>query len=363
MASQKNKNQNLHKIFLNLAFEKAKINLGKTQSNPSVGCILVKNNSVISSGYTSIGGRPHAEYNALNFKKNFKNTDLYVTMEPCVHYGQTPPCANLIKKKGIKRVFYSFNDVDKRTANKSKKILSKKKIGVRKILVNNFKNFYESYFAIQKNTIPFIDAKIAISKDYFTIKKGSKWITNYLSRNRAHLLRSQYDCILSTSKSINKDNSLLNCRLNGFDHDKPDLIIIDLKLKIKKKIDLFKLKKKRKIIIITSSLKSKKISYLKKKGVKFIFIKSLKEKFDFISLFKMLRKYGYNRMLVESGLNFLNTLIIHKLIFNLYVFQSSKKLRKSGLNNSTINFIKKMNLNKKIKVNLNGDILYKVKIK
>ena len=118
MASQKNKNPNLHKIFLNLAFEQAKINLGKTQSNPSVGCILVKNNSVISSGYTSIGGRPHAEYNALNFKKNFKNTDLYVTMEPCVHYGQTPPCVNLIKKKGIKRVFYSFNDVDKRTANK-----------------------------------------------------------------------------------------------------------------------------------------------------------------------------------------------------------------------------------------------------
>jgi len=363
MASLKNKNQNLHKIFLNLAFEKAKINLGKTQSNPSVGCVLVKNNSVISSGHTSIGGRPHAEYNALSFKKNFKNTDLYVTMEPCVHYGYTPPCTNLIKKKGIKRVFYSFNDTDKRTAYKSKKILSKKKIGVKRILVNDFKDFYESYFVIQKKKIPFVDAKIAISKDYFTIKKGSKWITNYLSRNRAHLLRSQYDCILSTSKSINKDNSLLNCRLNGFDHDKPDLIIVDLKLKIKKRIDLFKFKKKRKIIIITSNLKSKKISYLKKKGIKFIFIKSLKEKFDFISLFKMLRKYGYNRILVESGLKFLNALIIHKLIFNLYVFQSSKKLRTSGLNNSTVNYIKKMNLKKKIKVNLNGDNLYKVKIK
>ena len=99
MASQKNKNPNLHKIFLNLAFEKAKINLGKTKLNPSVGCVLVKNDSVISSGCTSIGGRPHAEYNALKFKKNLKNTDLYVTMEPCVHYGLTPPCTNLIKKK------------------------------------------------------------------------------------------------------------------------------------------------------------------------------------------------------------------------------------------------------------------------
>ena len=363
MASQKNKNTNLHKIFLNLAFEQAKINLGKTQLNPSVGCVLVRDNSVISSGYTSIGGRPHAEYNALKFKKKFKDSDLYVTMEPCVHYGLTPPCTNLIKKKGIKSVFYSFNDIDKRTANKSKKILFKKKIKVRKILVNNFQDFYQSYYAIKKDNIPFIDAKIAISKDFFTINKGSKWITNYLSRNRAHLLRSQYDCILSTSKSINKDNSLLNCRLNGFKHDKPDLTIIDLKLKIKKKLDLFKLKGKRKILIITSNLKSKKISYLKKKGVKIIFIKSLKDKFDFIYLFRILKKYGYNRILIESGLIFLNTLIKNKLIFNLYIFQSSKKLGKFGLNNSKTNFIKKMNLTKKIKVNLNGDKLYKLKIK
>ena len=106
MASQKNKNLNLHKIFLNLAFEKAKINLGKTKLNPTVGCVLVKNNSVISSGYTSIGGRPHAEYNALRFKKKFKNTDLYVTMEPCVHYGLTPPCTNLIKKKANRSRYY-----------------------------------------------------------------------------------------------------------------------------------------------------------------------------------------------------------------------------------------------------------------
>ena len=352
-----------HNNFIKLAFNLAKINLGKTKSNPSVGCVVVKNDSVISSGFTSINSRPHAELNSLKKKVNFKNADLYTTMEPCTHFGQTPPCTNIIKKKGIKRVFYSFNDIDKRTAKKSKKILSKKKILVKKITINNFRNFYQSYFFVKQNMIPFMDAKIAISKDYFTIKKGSKWITNQLSRNRAHLLRSQYNCILSTSKSINKDNSILNCRLNGFDHDKPDLIIIDLKLKIKKELDLFKLKGKRKILIITSNLKSKKISYLKKKGVKIIFIKSLRGKFDFIYLFRILKKYGYNRILVESGLKFLNTLIRNKLIFNLYVFQSSKKLGKFGLINSKINFIKKMNLTKKIKVNLNGDKLYKVKIK
>jgi len=107
-----------HSNFLKLAFNIAKINLGKTNLNPSVGCVVVKDNSVISSGYTSLSGRPHAEFNALKSKKNFKNSDLYVTMEPCTHYGVTPPCTNIIAKKGIKRVFFSFNDIDKKTAKK-----------------------------------------------------------------------------------------------------------------------------------------------------------------------------------------------------------------------------------------------------
>jgi len=363
MVSQKNNNPNLHKIFLNLAFEKAKINLGKTKLNPAVGCVLVKNNSVISSGYTSIGGRPHAEYNALRFKKDFKNTDLYVTMEPCVHYGLTPPCTNLIKKKGIKRVFYSFNDIDKRTANKSKKILSRKKIKVRKILQSNFKDFYQSYFLIKKNNIPFIDAKIAVSKDYFTVNKKSKWITNHLSRNRTHLIRSEYDAIISTSKSINKDNSLLNCRLDGFNNNKPDLVIIDLQLKIKSNLDLFRKINKRKILIVTSSTNNKKISYLKKRRIKIISVNSLKNKKDFINLFKILKKYAYNRILVESGLIFLNRLLKDKIINNLYIFKSSIRLRKNGQNNASNEFLKKLKLKNKIKVNLNGDELYKIKIK
>ena len=88
-----------HNFFSNLAFNIAEINLGKTKTNPSVGCVIVKNGSVISSGVTSINGRPHAEFNALNKKINFKGSSLYVTLEPCSHYGLTPPCTNIIKKK------------------------------------------------------------------------------------------------------------------------------------------------------------------------------------------------------------------------------------------------------------------------
>ncbi len=88
-----------HNFFSNLSFNLAENNLGKTNMNPSVGCVIVKNNSIISSGVTSYNGRPHAEFNALNKKISFKDSVMYVTLEPCTHHGLTPPCTQMIRKK------------------------------------------------------------------------------------------------------------------------------------------------------------------------------------------------------------------------------------------------------------------------
>ena len=156
-------------FFSNLAFNLAEKNLGKTSKNPSVGCVIVKNNAVISSSVTSVNGRPHAEFNALNKNLNFKDSDMYVTLEPCTHYGLTPPCTQIINKKKIKKVFYSFDDPDKRTFKKAKKILK----NIVKLKTSGFKqkNFYQSYFLNKKKNFPLIDAKLAISKDYYTIDK------------------------------------------------------------------------------------------------------------------------------------------------------------------------------------------------
>ena len=352
-----------HSNYLKLAFNLAKINLGKTKENPSVGCVVVKNQSVISSGYTSINGRPHAEFNALNKKIDFKNSDIYITMEPCTHTGKTPPCTNIIKKKGIKKVFFAFNDVDKRTAFTAKKILLRNKIKIQKINISAYKNFYDSYFTLHKSKLPFVDAKLAISKDFLTIKKKSKWITNELARKNGHLLRSQYDCIISTSKTINKDNSLLNCRINGLNQNKPDLIIIDIKSKLRKKLRLFKKPNKRKIYLITSFDKNNNSIYFKNKNVKIIKLSSLLNKNDFMNLLILLKKKGYNRILVETGLKFLNELLKFKLINNLYLFQSLRNLGKKGKNNTSNKAIKKFILSHKVKINLNGDNLYKIKIK
>ena len=206
-----------------------------------------------------------------------------------------------------------------------------------------------------------IDAKLAISKDYFTINKKNKWITNSNSRRRVHLIRSQYDCIISTSRSINLDNSLLNCRIENFNVNKPDLVIVDLDLKIKNNLNLFK-NKKRRIIIITSNLKNKKINLLKKKGIKFIYIKSLKDTKDLEYMFSILKNLNYQRVLVESGLKFLNFLLLKRFIFNLFIFKSGKKIGVNGYNNSYLSLIRKIKLKHRVKVNLSGDSLYKIKL-
>ena len=350
-----------HNFYLNLAFNLAEKNLGKTRTNPSVGCVVVKNNAVISSGVTSTDGRPHAEYNALNKKINFSGSNMYVTLEPCTHFGFTPPCTNIIKRKKIKKVFYSFKDPDIRTFDKAKLVL-RKVIKINKIEKKN-ENFYKSYFLNKLKKSPLIDAKLAISKDFFTINKTSEWITNHRSRRIGHFIRSKYDCIVSTSKTINKDNSLLNCRLEGFDNFKPDLIIIDKDLKLKKNLRLFNLANKRKTYIFTSSNDQKGINYFKKKKIKIIKINQLLHKEDFKVLFNKIFKLGYGRVLIESGLKFLNELIKFKLINELYLFQSNILLRNKGDNNANLKLIKKLKFGKSLKVNLQKDKLFKIRVK
>ena len=106
MSTKRNKKKKIDSYLMNLAFEQAKINLGSTKDNPSVGCVIEKNGCLISSGCTSLDGRPHAEFNALNKKINFKDANLYVTLEPCTHHGKTPPCTTKIIKKKLKRFIF-----------------------------------------------------------------------------------------------------------------------------------------------------------------------------------------------------------------------------------------------------------------
>ncbi len=364
MANLKSNLKSKHLYYISLAFEQAKVNLGSTGTNPSVGCIIENNDTVLSSGRTSLLGRPHAEFNALKKSINFKDSNLYVTLEPCSHFGVTPPCTKKIVKKKIKNVFFSVFDLDSRTRKKSLLDFKKSKIKVVSDIARKFGlDFYKSYFLKHKKLLPYIDAKIAISRDFFYKNKRSKWITNKHSRKRAHLLRTSYDCILTTSKTINDDNSRLNCRLEGLENKSPSIVIIDRFFKLKKNSKIVKEKSKRKIILFTTTYNKEKKKYFNSKGIKIIQQKNMKNKKDFKLILSNLRDLGISRILVESGMCFLNFLILGSFVHNLFVFKSNYNLKKNGINYGKINIIKNLNLKNKINVNLLGDFLYKVKLK
>ena len=143
--SLKKDNFNLiDKKFMQFAIKLANNQKALTGINPSVGCVIVKNKKIISYGVTSINGRPHAETIALrkNKKENCGST-MYLTLEPCSHYGKTPPCTNAIIKSKIRKVYYSSEDFDYRSYKKSKKLLKSKKIIVNNgLLINEIKDLY-----------------------------------------------------------------------------------------------------------------------------------------------------------------------------------------------------------------------------
>tara|TARA_A100001234_G_scaffold217549_1_gene225115 strand:- start:855 stop:1337 length:483 start_codon:yes stop_codon:yes gene_type:complete len=155
MSTKKDKFSSKDRTYMEIALKLAKSRHGHTGPNPSVGCVIVKNDKIISIGQTSINGRPHAEFNAIkNSVDSVKGSKMYVTLEPCCHHGLTPPCTDLIIKSKFSQVIYSVADIDKRMMNKSFKILKSNNIVVKKgLLEKKIKIFYSPYFLNKKKKI------------------------------------------------------------------------------------------------------------------------------------------------------------------------------------------------------------------
>ncbi len=361
MSSKKDKSYNLDKYFMSIAMNLAIERNGLTGLNPSVGCLIVKNNKILSFGQTGFNGRPHAESEAIRKckKKELKDSSIYITMEPCTHYGKTPPCTNLIIKSKIKKVIYSINDVDNRTANKAYSLLKLKKIIVSKdLLKSEAKKIYKNYFLHKKNKQPYIAAKIACSNDHY-ISSKNKTITNEYSRDVSHLLRYHFDSILISSKTANSDNSKLSCRINGLENYSPRRLIIDKDLKINKKSPIINDDKKNNTIIFHSSTDKKKINHLKSKGIKLNYTDlDVHNNIHLKKVFLKAYNIGIGSIIIEGGKTLTKSVLKDKLINEFYLFKSNKNLGKLG-NNNISNFKKKITsfLKKKenIETFLDGD--------
>ena len=314
------------KIAINLANSQK----GLTGTNPSVGCVIVKNDEIISFAATEINGRPHAETIALNknIKKNHGST-VYLTLEPCSHYGKTPPCTNALIKSKVKKVIYSIEDQDIRSFNKSNKILNSKKIITKSgLLKKETKNLYKNYIYTKKKKLPYIIGKLACSADFYIYKK-KQFITNKYSRKVSHLFRYQNQAILTSYKTINNDNPKLNCRISGLNKFSPTKIIIDKDLKINLNSYILKNKNYSKNIIFHNSKNLKKINKLKKKGTKLIFFKVEKDHyFDLQKILKKIYNIGIHNLLIECGKSLTCKFISKKLINEFYLFKSDKIIKK-----------------------------------
>jgi len=333
MSLRKNKFTKKDKLFMNLALNLASDRLGLTGENPSVGCVIVKNNTIISTGQTGLNGRPHAEYNAIkSCKKNLTGSTIYVSLEPCSHYGKTPPCTNIIVKSKVKKVIFSIEDIDTRTKFKSIKIFKRKKIQVKYgLLKNDAKEIYKSYIYNKKKKLPFVTGKLAVSNDHYISSNNVKKITNEYSNNITHLLRYKNDSILISNKTLNNDNPKLNCRIAGLSKFSPKRIILDKNLSIKETSFIFRTVNKNNTIIFYKSGTEKKIKLLRNKGVKLIQLKTnMNNFFDLKTILNKIYYLGCRNLLVEGGKTLTGSFLKHMLFNQFYLFRSSKRLNKSG---------------------------------
>ncbi len=361
MSLKKDNYKSSDKKIMNFAINLAENNKYLTGTNPSVGCVVVKNNKILSFATTNYGGRPHAESIALNKNKYNKGTSLYSTLEPCSHHGVTPPCTNAIIKHKVKRVYYSIEDKDSRTFNKTKKILKSKKIVVISGLQKqNVKKLYKEYNYIRSNNTPYIIGKIASSSN-LNILKSNYPITNKHSRNVSHILRFQNHAILTSHKTINTDNPKLTCRLNGLEKFSPTVVVIDKNLKIKINSYVIKNVAKSKLIIFHCSENISKIKLLKNRGVKLIYQnKNNGQNFNLRKITQKLYRLGLHRLLVESGKNLMTNFLIENLLNEFYFFKSDKIIsNRDKIDISSL--VKMINKNyknkKKINTYLDKDIL------
>jgi len=311
--------------FVKKAILLAKKAQGFTSPNPLVGAVIVKDNKVISSGYHKKAGFPHAEIEAIKRSKttNFKNSVLYVNLEPCFHYGRTPPCVDEIIKCKLKRVVISMKDPNPKTSGKSIKKLRQAGVKVTTgVLSDEAKKLNEAFFYSIKAKRPFVVSKSAQSIDgkISTKSKISKWITSYESRQFGKKLRDKYDCVLIGINTVLLDNP----RLNGLKR-KTYKAVIDSRLRIP--IDATILRDEPDKVFIFTSLESKnkkKLKILSSKGVNIFF---LKKKNGFISLknvLKVLYREGMISVFVEGGSSTLGRFFDEKLINKAYFFISPK---------------------------------------
>jgi diaminohydroxyphosphoribosylaminopyrimidine deaminase / 5-amino-6-(5-phosphoribosylamino)uracil reductase len=310
--------------FMNLAMQMALKAKGKTSPNPLVGAIIVKNGKIIGQGYHHKAGGPHAEILALSQAgKRAKGATLYVTLEPCSHYGRTPPCVDAVLKSGIKEVVVGMKDPNPVNNGKSIKILKNHRIKVKVgILEKELRKLNEPFIKYITQQLPFVTIKVGQSLDGKIATKtyDAKWITGRRTRDFARGLRKFHDAILVGISTVLKDNPSLNSPGKAIKK-----IIVDSSLRLPLNARIFDKTSPGNIIIAAkASASAGKVHRLRKSGARVLILPGKDKKVDLKSLLKKLATLGLIDILVEGGGEINAALLKENLVDKVSLFIAPK---------------------------------------
>ncbi len=316
--------------YMNAAISMARRGIGRTAENPSVGCVIVKDDVVIARSHTSDGGRPHAETLALSqVGDKAQGATLYVTLEPCTHHGQTPPCVEAIINAGIERVVIGTQDVDPRVSGTAQNILENAGICVtQNICKDECDEVINGFRMRMTQNRPFITLKMACSLDGKTaLSNGkSKWITGDLARRHVHKIRSQHDAILVGVGTAMSDDPMLTTRIDGVSH-KAARVVLDSDMRLDPRSNLVASAKDIPLLMFYTK-ESKGFDALKQAGV----IMHPVKKHDLREVLNLIAGHGISRLLVEGGRGIHTSFLRDSLCDELLLYRASDVLGGDSMN-------------------------------
>ncbi|MFC1601273.1 bifunctional diaminohydroxyphosphoribosylaminopyrimidine deaminase/5-amino-6-(5-phosphoribosylamino)uracil reductase RibD [Candidatus Sumerlaeota bacterium] len=325
--------------YMSKALALARKGLGQTSPNPMVGCLIVKNDQIIGRGYHRKAGGPHAEVVALrSLKTNPAGATIYITLEPCIHQGQTPPCLGPIIEAGISEAIIAMPDPNPIVNKKGIRGLRHGGIRVRTgLLEREAQQLNEAFVTYHTLKRPFIIAKWAITLDGRTATDSgsSKWISNPASRHYVHVLRSQVDAVMVGIGTVIKDNPRLDVRLPNYKGRQPRRIIIDGHLKTPTRCNCLSLDKGGLAIVIAAekAAPEKRVKAIRDFGHSVIFIKGAGGIVRLEEAFQKLHEVGIQSILVEGGRRIHTSLLERGLVDRVVGFVTPKVIGGGAIRN------------------------------
>jgi diaminohydroxyphosphoribosylaminopyrimidine deaminase/5-amino-6-(5-phosphoribosylamino)uracil reductase len=324
--------------YMKIALDLAKIRKGLTHPNPTVGAVIVKDGKIIGIGYHTKAGMPHAEREAIKDAKekgyDLKGSTMFVTLEPCCHYGRTPPCTNAIIEEGISEVVIGALDQNPVVKGQGVNILNSHGIKViTGVLEKECEKINEDFFTYIKEKRPFVHLKVAQSFDgKIATKTGdSKWITSEKSRQFAHQLRKEASAILVGTNTALKDNPTLTVR-HVETEKQPVRILIDKRLKVPPTYNIYN--NEAKTIVITSKLASqenlKRLSEIENVEIVFLDLDE-NEKFKVDDILKTLYEREIVHLLVEGGREVITDFIKERKFDKISIFTAPLLIGDDGI--------------------------------